>query len=260
MTNGFLATVARGATDQVYCYHFNPVGSTVAITDGAQNIVSAYSYDPFGNIAASQENMNGTQPRLAGQPFKFVGQFGVMTEPSGFYYMRARYYDPQVGRFISEDPAGFGGGDVNLMAYVNSVGKPHQIETNLYRYASDNPINWIDPLGLWYVNINGTLGYGIGITGGVMINNNGIYPYVGAGLTTPPGSVAITWSPSNPSPGWNESLQGGFWVGGQIGHSKSGWSGEGGFVTPGVSLTGYNVWGPSSTHQIQPAICHQTNK
>ena len=33
MTNGFLATVARGATDQVYCYHFNPVGSTVAITD-----------------------------------------------------------------------------------------------------------------------------------------------------------------------------------------------------------------------------------
>ncbi len=43
-----------------------------------------------------------------------------MTEPNGFYYMRARYYDPKVGRFISEDPIGFDGGDVNLMAYVNN--------------------------------------------------------------------------------------------------------------------------------------------
>ncbi|MDA8326797.1 MAG: RHS repeat-associated core domain-containing protein, partial [Nitrospiraceae bacterium] len=135
------------ATDQVYCYHFNPVGSTVAITDGAQNIVSAYSYDPFGNIAASQENMNGTQPRLAGQPFKFVGQFGVMTEPNGFYYMRARYYDPQVGRFISEDPAGFNGGDVNL-----------------YNYVGANPVNGIDPAGLLTIQIGfaGTGGAGAG--------------------------------------------------------------------------------------------------
>jgi len=54
-----------------------------------------------------------------------------MAEPNGFYYMRARYYDPNVGRFISEDPSGFGGGDVNLMAYVGN-----------------NPINYTDPLGL----------------------------------------------------------------------------------------------------------------
>jgi len=52
------------------------------------------------------------------QPFQFVGQFGVMAEPNGFYYMRARYYDPSVGRFVSEDPLGFDGGDVNLYAYV----------------------------------------------------------------------------------------------------------------------------------------------
>jgi len=54
-----------------------------------------------------------------------------MTEPNGFYYMRARYYDPEVGRFISEDPIGFEGGDVNLMAYV-----------------ANNPVNGIDPSGL----------------------------------------------------------------------------------------------------------------
>lgn len=53
-----------------------------------------------------------------------------MTEPNGFYYMRARYYDPNVGRFISEDPIGFEGGDVNLYAYVGN-----------------NPVSWIDPSG-----------------------------------------------------------------------------------------------------------------
>jgi RHS repeat-associated protein len=53
-----------------------------------------------------------------------------MAEPNGFYYMRARYYDPAVGRFISEDPIGFDGGDVNLYAYV-----------------LNNPILFIDPWG-----------------------------------------------------------------------------------------------------------------
>ena len=65
------------------------------------------------------------------QPFKYVGQHGVMTEPNGLQYMRARYYDPHVGRFISEDPIGFGGGDVNLYAYVGN-----------------NPLLFIDPWGL----------------------------------------------------------------------------------------------------------------
>lgn len=46
--------------------------------------------------------------------------------------LRARYYDPAVGRFVSEDPIGFSGGDVNLYAYVHS-----------------NPVRWVDPLGLY---------------------------------------------------------------------------------------------------------------
>ncbi len=64
------------------------------------------------------------------QPFKYVGQLGVMAEPDGFYYMRARYYDPQSMRFISEDPLGFDGGDVNLYAYVKN-----------------NPVMGVDPEG-----------------------------------------------------------------------------------------------------------------
>ncbi len=86
-------------------------------------MVNKYAYSPFGGLA----NMLETVP----QPFKFVGQYGIMSEPNGLYYMRARYYDQHTGRFISEDPIGFVGGDVNLYAYVQN-----------------NPINLIDPSGL----------------------------------------------------------------------------------------------------------------
>ncbi len=109
--------------ERTYCYHYNAVGSTIALTDDAGNIVNSYAYDSFGKITDRQEQV--------GQPFTFVGQYGVMTEPNGFYYMRARYYDPQVGRFISEDPIGLDGGDVNL-----------------YAYAGNNPIMGVDPWGL----------------------------------------------------------------------------------------------------------------
>jgi RHS repeat-associated protein len=121
-------------SDQVYCYDFNAIGSTIAMTDSSQNMVNKYAYDPFGNVANQVEAVT--------QPFKFVGQFGVITEPNGFYYMRARYYDPSVGRFISEDPIGFGGGDVNLMVYV-----------------ANNPGNFVDPQG------SDVLFFGIGMAG-----------------------------------------------------------------------------------------------
>jgi RHS repeat-associated protein len=78
-----------------------------------------------------------------------------MTEPNGMYYMRARYYDPRTGRFISQDPLGFDGGDVNL-----------------YIYAKNNPVLFSDPLGLWTlslgVDVNAALGIGGG--GGLAIN------------------------------------------------------------------------------------------
>jgi len=134
--NGLLALAT---SSDLYCYHFDATGNTIALTDMAQTVVNSYAYEPFGQVLAQQESV--------AQPFKFVGRYGVMAEPSGIYYMRARYYDPSVGRFISEDPLGFGGGDVNLYAYVGSVEKPF-IETNLYDYTDNDPINRIDPLGL----------------------------------------------------------------------------------------------------------------
>ena len=115
--------LAVAVPDARYCYHFNATGSTIALTDAAQVVVNSYTYEPFGQVLGQQE--------AVAQPFKYVGQYGVMAEPGGLYYMRARYYDPGVGRFISEDPLGFGGGDVNLSVYV-----------------ANDPINLVDPFGL----------------------------------------------------------------------------------------------------------------
>nr|WP_246562084.1 RHS repeat-associated core domain-containing protein [Geobacter grbiciae] len=108
--NGLLAMVTSG--NQPYCYHFDGTGHTVALTDSSANIVNRYAYTPFGAIGNQQEAIS--------QPFKYVAKYGVMAEPNGLYYMKARYYDPSVGRFISEDPKGFDGGDVNLMAYTGN--------------------------------------------------------------------------------------------------------------------------------------------
>ncbi len=118
----------------------------MALTDINKTIANKYAYSPFGTIANQEETVV--------QPFKFVGQYGIMTEDNGWYYMQARYYDPAVGRFIAEDPIGFDGGDVNLYAYV-----------------LNNPVMFIDPEGKWIAQ---AIGGGIGaIVGGYSAYKSG---------------------------------------------------------------------------------------
>lgn len=56
-------------------------------------------------------------------------------------------YDPETGRWTSKDPILFEGGDTNLYGYVGTVGKVLGIETNLYGYSFQDPVNFIDPKG-----------------------------------------------------------------------------------------------------------------
>ncbi|BCO31672.1 hypothetical protein TspCOW1_17750 [Thiohalobacter sp. COW1] len=116
---GLIALIEDGTA---YTYHFDALGSTVALTDADEQIVNAYSYRPYGRVVDKTEAIP--------QPFTYVGQYGVMEEAAGLYYMRARYYDAEVGRFISEDPIGFEGG------------------LNLYAYVGGNPVLLNDPVGL----------------------------------------------------------------------------------------------------------------
>ena len=106
---------------KAYYYHYDGLGSTVAITDSSGNIVNKYAYDAFGSVLKSEEQITNS--------FKYVGMFGVMDEGNGLLYMRARYYDPEVGRFINKDPIGLVGG------------------LNLYAYVGNNPVNYVDPSG-----------------------------------------------------------------------------------------------------------------
>ena len=108
-------------SDQAYYYHFDGIGNTIAMTDSTGAIVNKYAYDEFGKVLNQEETISN--------PFKYVGQFGVMDEENGLFYMRARYYDSEIGRFVSKDPKGFEGG------------------SNLYSYVQGNPLNFVDPPG-----------------------------------------------------------------------------------------------------------------
>jgi len=113
-------------TGQTY-FLADALGSTIALTNTAGAIQQQYSYDPYGNVTQSNATSGFTNP------YQYAGR---EADGAGLYYNRARYYSPGMGRFISEDPTGFGGGQLNLYAYVGS-----------------NPLSYIDPFGLRYVDV-----------------------------------------------------------------------------------------------------------
>ncbi len=87
-------------------YLANDLGSTVALTNEAGAVTTTYTYGPFGATSVTGTSTN---------PFQFTGR---ENDGNGLYYYRARYYSPSQSRFLSEDPLEFGGGDINLYAYV----------------------------------------------------------------------------------------------------------------------------------------------
>lgn len=87
-------------------YLANDLGSTVALTNDAGAVTTTYTYGPFGTTTVDGSSTN---------PFQFTGR---ENDGNGLYYYRARYYSPSHGRFLAEDPLEFGGGDINLYAYV----------------------------------------------------------------------------------------------------------------------------------------------
>ena len=117
-------------------YLFDGLGSTRAVVDDSGVGQSEFGYgDAFG--IPYQVAANGSRS-AAGAGFFLNGQqwdgSGVWNSGEGLYFNRARYYQPGLGRFVGEDPL---------------KGQPDQPSTlHRYRYADNNPVNYIDPSGL----------------------------------------------------------------------------------------------------------------
>ena len=109
-------------SDNAHYYLADGLGSTMALTDDSGTVENTYVYDPFDAIVGA----TGSQDNA----FTFTGE---QTDAStGLEYLRARYYHPQTGRFVSRDP----------LAAI-----PFWPE-HAYAYAGSNPATYIDPVGL----------------------------------------------------------------------------------------------------------------
>jgi len=94
-------------------------GHVTRLLNSSGTVVNSYEYGPFGEPQSTYETI--------AQPLQFMGR---ERDEAGYYFVRARYYDPDLARFISEDPIGLAGG------------------LNPYTYAANDPVNNTDPTGL----------------------------------------------------------------------------------------------------------------
>jgi RHS repeat-associated protein len=114
----------NGGSATTVSYHHDATGSTIALTADDGKVLERIGYTPWGQIN-HRVNVSGAPHDT---PFLFTGFFGNQTDGNGLLYMRARYYHPQLGRFLNADPA--------------------QEGMNWYGYAGGNPIGMVDPMGL----------------------------------------------------------------------------------------------------------------
>jgi RHS repeat-associated protein len=101
---------ARTDPSGTYAMMRDALGSTIGLVNSSGAIATPYTYGPFGQQAAQQGQQSSN-------PFQYTGR---ETDPTGLDFMRARYYNPIAQRFISPDPIGLSGGQVNFYAYAGN--------------------------------------------------------------------------------------------------------------------------------------------
>jgi len=116
-------------------FHHDHLNSVTAVTGHDGTTVETASYGPFGAMTSE------TGPALSGgevaNKLRYTGR--EFDRETGLYYYRARYYDPEIGRFYTEDPLRFRAG-INFYAYVNN-----------------NPLNARDPSGMTTLSVEGEI-------------------------------------------------------------------------------------------------------
>lgn len=160
-------TTAAAATGGVTYIHTDGLGSPVARTDSAKQVISRTRYEAYGYVAA------GAQPTIG-----FTGH--VNDVDTGLTYMQQRYYDPVAGRFLSIDP---------VITDVNTGSS-----FNRYNYAANNPYKYIDPDGRsWTLAGRGAI---LGAQGGFLVCGplcSAAGAVVGGAVTGYAGHKALQW-------------------------------------------------------------------
>lgn len=130
---------------ELYSYHTDALGSITALTDSRQKTMERYSYSSFGELKQHGDKVKNT--------YAFTGR--EWDEEIDLYYYRARYYDAEVGRFITPDPV------LSLNFSISRAMKIIRVDTkrivqrfisdpqslDRYHYVKNNPIRLTDPLG-----------------------------------------------------------------------------------------------------------------
>jgi len=237
--------LASGNLDEIYAlvgasgttsYLRDGINNTAVLTSSSGTVSGNYYYSPYGD---------SVQTGSATTPFQFTGREN--DGATGLYYYRARYYSPQLGRFVSEDPLGIGGG------------------TNFYAYAGGSPVGNFDPLGLaWQVTVGmggAVIAPGVGASGSVNIGinfdywNSTIYVQdqvsggIGGGAYLGFGpAFGATHSDAGPTSGFATNTYGevdaaiGPGFGASTTGNDSGGTDNGGSSGPGKRMSGGKTW------------------
>lgn len=123
------------ADEEFETHHYDYRGSTTGVSDESGKLIGSVSYDEYGLISHQDETIKTR--------FLYNGQYGVQTDANGLYYMRARFYNPALKRFMNRDVV---------------VGSIEQSQTlNRYAFVNGNPISYHDPFGLARETLSNTI-------------------------------------------------------------------------------------------------------
>ncbi len=123
-----MTTYSSGNALATYHYLKDHQNSIIALTDSSGTVVETYEYDAYGNTKVFDTSGTELTTSSFGNRYAFQGR--EIDWETGLYYFRARWYDPEIGRWLSKDPIGIRGG------------------LNLYVAFGNNPVNFVDHFGL----------------------------------------------------------------------------------------------------------------
>jgi RHS repeat-associated protein len=229
------ALLAQWRGGSTASYLLDGQGSVRGLTDASGAVTDRYRYDAFGALTEQQGSTVN--------PYRFTGQ--RWDAVSGLYSLRARFYDPGQGRFLSRDTAGLDQSD--------------PVEWNRYGYARNNPTTWSDPSGNMAL-----LGYGIGVIhgarNGALIGAAGGLAYGGFSYI----AARIGWCGS-PAQAWALEVNPFLYIGQMISVGAAFGAVFGGVAALGpwgsiiAGGTGFVLGGAGVIHALQDIMAHSLN-